>query len=193
MYKLTVSQKIAFSAVLAAICVVVKVFKFTALPGLEISFSYTPNFLAGIFLGPMYGGLVGLVGDLIGTLIQGKAISPLITLGNTLIGALMGIAFRYAYINNVYMKIVFGAFMVLIVVTYGINTVALVLPPLSLYSSYMIALSVRIPQATMLALNTLIVIGLYEVLDRTIFMPYKEEKKKRPGSSDTKKYEIRRK
>lgn len=186
MYKLKETQKIAFSAVLAAICVVVKIFKFKALPGLDISFSYIPNFLAGIFLGPIYGGAVGLVGDLLGTIIKGDSWSVLITIGNTLIGVLMGVAFRYAYIKNVHMKIIFGAFMVLVIVTYGINTLGLVLPPVKLYPTFPIALATRIPQAAMLALNTAITVGLYEALDRTIFAPYKEGKKKGTSVKKTK-------
>lgn len=171
MYKLKLSQKIAYTAVFAAICVVFKSVKFPLGNFVEVSFSYIPNFLSGIFLGPIYGLAVGFTGDLLGTLINatGRPISPLILVGNSLMGGVMGFVFRYAYIKNAYYKIAAGAFCVLIIVTFGIITIALTLPPLSYYPSYFIALPTRLPQVLVLAINTGLVMGLYTVFDKIIF------------------------
>lgn len=173
MYKLKLSQKIAFAAVFAALCIIIKFLTFPAL-GLKISFSYIPNFLAGIFLGPVYGMAVGFTGDILGTTLQGNTISPLILLGNTLMGGIMGVVFKYSYVKNIYLKIIAGAFCVLVIVTYGINTIAMVLPPLKYYSTYIISLSARIPQGIVLAVNTILVVSLFLALDKTFFKKYKK-------------------
>ena len=171
MYKLKFTQKISFAAVFAAVCIIVKSLKFTAL-GVSVSFSYIPNFLSAIFLGPVYAMAVGFTGDILGTLLQGGTISPLILIGNTLMGGIMGMVFKYSYVKNLILKIIAGAFCVLVIVTYGINTLAMILPPLNIYSTYIMALSVRIPQGIVLAVNTLLVITLYFTLDKIYFKKY---------------------
>ena len=176
MYNLKITQKIAFTAVFAAICILFKFVKFP-LYTVEISFSYIPNFLAGIFLGPLYGMAVGFTGDIIGTLLKGFSPSPLILLGNTLIGGIMGFVYRYAYIKNIYFKIIGGAFCVFVIVTLGINTLALTLPPISRYASYLIALPTRIPQIIVVTVNTGLVLGLYPVFKNIIFKKYEIKKK----------------
>lgn len=185
MYKLKLSQKIAYTAVFAAICVVLKFVKFDT-GNLSITFSYIPNFLAGIFLGPIYGLAVGFTGDLLGTLLKGWTISPLILLGNALMGFIVGIVYRYSYIKNIYFKIIAGAFCVLVIVTYGINTYAQLLPPISRFPTFLISLSARLPQGLVLAINTGLVMALYTVFDKTIFKNL--EKKDRYSLPKTKNY-----
>jgi ECF transporter S component (folate family) len=175
------TQKIAFSAVLAAICVVIKSVSITTFT-LKISFSYIPNFMAGIFLGPYYGFVVGVSGDLIGTIIQGQSPLVLFSLGNALMGFCMGMVFHYSYIKNAYFKIIGGAFAVLVTVTYGINTLAFTAPaPLGtgMYADYFIALSARIPQGLILVINTVIVLGLYTAVEKAYFSKFRRRKKQK--------------
>ncbi|MDD4003492.1 MAG: folate family ECF transporter S component [Clostridia bacterium] len=180
LYKLSFNQKIAFSAVLAAICIAIKSISIN-IPPLKISFSYIPNFLAGIYLGPLYGLAVGLVGDVLGTLIQGGTPIILFAIANSLIGFCMGMVFHYSYVKNLYFKIIAGAFTVLVIVTYGVNTLAFTLPaPLGwpLYATYTIALTSRMLQGVVLAVNTAIVLALYPVLDKAYFNKYKLKSQK---------------
>lgn len=71
--------------------------KFLAIPvsdTLRFSFENTPLFLAGFSFGPIVGGMVALVADIVGSLLRGYAINPLITLGAVSIGALGGLLFK---------------------------------------------------------------------------------------------------
>lgn len=181
MYRLTLTQKIAFSAVLAAVCIVIKSVSFYMF-SLKISFSYIPNFIAGIFLGPYYGFVVGIVGDLLGTVIQGNTPLILFALGNGLLGFLMGMVFHYSYIKNIYFKIICGAFAVLVIVTYGISTLALAVPApfgIGQYATYLLALATRIPQGLILAINTVIVIGIYTAIEKAYFYKFKRRKRQK--------------
>ncbi|MDE6785364.1 MAG: folate family ECF transporter S component [Ruminococcus sp.] len=57
---------------------------------IRISFENLPIIMAGIFFGPFVGGAVGIGADLIGCLLKGYAINPIITLGGASIGLISG-------------------------------------------------------------------------------------------------------
>ena len=61
-------------------------------PTLRITVSQTPVYLAGFWFGPIVGGVCGFLGDLIGSLLQGYAPNPFISLSAILTGVLPGIA-----------------------------------------------------------------------------------------------------
>ncbi len=61
---------------------------------LRFSFENMPILFAGIFFGPVSGALVGACADLIGCLLVGYAINPIITLASMLIGILAGVTWR---------------------------------------------------------------------------------------------------
>ncbi len=58
---------------------------------IRISFENLPIIFAGIFFGPIAGGIVGVVSDLTGCILVGYTINPIITLGAFSIGVLSGI------------------------------------------------------------------------------------------------------
>lgn len=58
---------------------------------LRISFENLPILLAGAFLGPLYGAAVGVVADLLGCILVGYAINPIITVGAAAIGIISGV------------------------------------------------------------------------------------------------------
>ena len=63
--------------------------------GLRISFECIPILLAGLWLGPVSGMLVGCVSDVLGTVLSGYgAYFPLLTLGPMLLGLLAGLGGR---------------------------------------------------------------------------------------------------
>lgn len=62
---------------------------------IRISFENLPVLLAGMLFGPFVGGLSGAVADLVGCLLYGYAINPLVTLGATLVGAVSGAVSHY--------------------------------------------------------------------------------------------------
>lgn len=68
--------------------------KFLQIPigdNIRISLENTPVIMSGIFFGPFVGGAVGATADLIGCLLKGYAINPVITLGALTIGFSSGL------------------------------------------------------------------------------------------------------
>ena len=61
---------------------------------IRLSFENTPIIFAGLAFGPIAGIAVGVVADLVGCLLVGYAINPLVTVGAASIGLVSGV-FRY--------------------------------------------------------------------------------------------------
>ncbi len=61
---------------------------------LRFSFENLPILLAGILFGPIAGALVGTVADLVGCLLVGYVINPLVTCGAAAIGFVAGLLYR---------------------------------------------------------------------------------------------------
>lgn len=80
------------AAFLAAISIVCgKYLAIRAGDALRFSFENLPILLAGFTFGPAVGVSVGVVADLIGCLLVGYAINPIITVGGALIGLIAGL------------------------------------------------------------------------------------------------------
>ena len=68
---------------------------------LRISFECVPIILTGIWVGPMAGGLVGALADIIGTFLSGYGTYfPLLTVAPVLMGVLPGLMARYLFRNE---------------------------------------------------------------------------------------------
>ena len=86
---------LAVSAFLAALSIVCGKYLALSLGNvMRFSFENLPIFLAGMMFGPITGALVGIVADLLGCLMVGYAINPLVTLGAACIGFFGGLLFR---------------------------------------------------------------------------------------------------
>ena len=82
-------------ALLAALSIVLgKLLAINITQNFRLSFENLPILMAGMIFGPVVGAVVGAVADLVGCLIAGYAINPMITLGGILIGFLGGILHR---------------------------------------------------------------------------------------------------
>ena len=82
------------SAFLAALSIILG--KYLAIPignVMRFSFENLPIIFAGVVFGPIVGALVGTVADLIGCVLVGYTINPMVTLGAASIGAVSGIVF----------------------------------------------------------------------------------------------------
>ncbi|MBR5140442.1 MAG: folate family ECF transporter S component [Clostridia bacterium] len=94
-YKQRALRLVVFCALLAAISIVTgKYLAFNMGEFLRFSFENLPIIFAGMAFGPVAGALVGAVADLIGCLLVGYAINPIITLGAVSIGLISGL-YRY--------------------------------------------------------------------------------------------------
>ena len=58
---------------------------------LRISFENLPIIFAGMAFGPIYGALTGLLSDLVGCMLVGYAVNPLVTCGAALVGLAAGL------------------------------------------------------------------------------------------------------
>lgn len=64
---------------------------------LRISFESIPILLAGVWMGPVAGMLVGAIADILGSFLSGVAFTPFLTIGPILTGFLAGIMSRYIF------------------------------------------------------------------------------------------------
>ena len=85
---------IVYSALLAAISIVCgKYLAFNLGEFIRFSFENLPIIFAGMAFGPIVGALVGAVADLVGCLLVGYAINPIVTVGAVAIGLISGLYF----------------------------------------------------------------------------------------------------
>lgn len=89
-------RTLSFCAVLIAMSIVCG--KYLAIRGgdiLRFSFENLPILLAGILFGSVAGAAVGVAADLLGCVLVGYAVNPLVTLGAALIGLAGGLVWRF--------------------------------------------------------------------------------------------------
>ena len=89
---------LCFAAMLAAMSLIVG--KFLQIPNpfqniIRISFENLPILLSGITMGPFVGALTGIVADLLGCILYGYSINPIITLGAGAVGLISGVMANY--------------------------------------------------------------------------------------------------
>lgn len=82
--------KMCACAFLAALSIVFGKFLAISTDVIRISFENLPVILAGIIFGPLWGGAVGVGADLVGSVMRGYAINPIITLGAAAVGLTAG-------------------------------------------------------------------------------------------------------
>ncbi len=87
-------KSVAALAMLSAISIILG--KYLQIPvgdTLRFSFENLPVLFAGVVFGPLSGMLVGAVADLIGCLLVGYAINPIVTLGAIMCGGVSGVCY----------------------------------------------------------------------------------------------------
>lgn len=93
-------------------------------------FKITPIYviwlIAGAVLGPIGGGVVGFLSDILGALIfPTGAINPLLTLGCTMYGVLAGLCYKYFPIKSHFAKFLFSGIMCTVLVSLLFDSFAL--------------------------------------------------------------------
>ena len=162
---------IAYTAVLIALNIALK-FCSINLGTFSISFAYIPCILAGVFMGPLSGGMVGLLGDILGTLAKGLAPSPLIPISFMLMGVIPGLIFMIKKLHP-YIKLTISLVLVLCICTMGISSYAtwlLTSAGASGKSFLAYWLIDRLPkQPAIFAINSAIIFALYYPIKKLIF------------------------
>ena len=137
-------KRLVLGAMLAAISVVIGMFCKSFLNfggGLwRITFENLPIILAGIFLGPITGGMVGVVSDLTSYLLSPQVYPPnlVVTFGAFAVGVTAGLMAKYAVRQRGSKQIVLSA-----AVAHVIGS--MIIKPIGLFQFYQWAVLVRIP------------------------------------------------
>lgn len=168
--KLTVKE-IAYCAVLVALSVIANIFSIpVAGYSIMISLAYLPIVLAGAFMGPFAGFIVGILGDGLAYLIHPLgAWIPLITLSNGIMGLIPGLIFKYLKINP-YINLAISMVLIFVICTCGITTVGLFLVYAKGKKTFFVYLFGRLAtQSIVFAANLAIIYGLYPILKKAVF------------------------
>lgn len=178
------TKKIADMAIILAFAIIANIISFPTIPFLgRFSLVYTMAYVAGVFLGPIVGFCVTMLGDLIPALIfpQG-AWMPLITIGTGLISLIVGLSNKYIRLNFQW-RLIIGALIAYVVCTAIIiplgevplftvmkyTTAKLIGKSLGISSPFvLISLSKLITQPLWIAMNVVIVITVCVRLHKLI-------------------------
>ena len=100
------------AALLAALSIIFG--KFLQIPNpfqefIRISFENTPIIMAGMFFGPAVGLVAGVLADLVGCVLYGYSINPIITLGAGAVGAVAGLVSNYIVKRPLSLKVILSA------------------------------------------------------------------------------------
>ena len=92
---------------------------------MRFSFENLPVLLAGLLFGPAAGLLVGAVADLLGCLLVGYAINPLVTLGAATVGLVSGLCGRLTARTPLWCRVTVSVFTAHLLGSVTIKTVGL--------------------------------------------------------------------
>lgn len=100
--KLKNTRILVLAAMLVAMNIVLaRVLSIQAGPYIRITFSQIPIYLCSLWFGPLLGGVSGFLGDLIGSIIQGYAPNPFISMAAILTGVLPGVMKKFVFHNQI--------------------------------------------------------------------------------------------
>ena len=145
MNNLSPTQRLAYIAILVALCVVANIAQIP-FPLVQLSFVATIAFISGVLLGPVDGFFVAFMGDLVAGIIAPMGVySPIIGIGTAMFGFVPGLFFCYSKRGDIF-NVVLSYVITFILTSVIINTIGLCL----IYSSYVLA-----EKAILLPLNLL--------------------------------------
>lgn len=162
--KIRYTQKITYIAVLVAMALICKVLgNFLTIGTFRVSFTYIPWIIAGIMLGPVGGAAVGLITDILGTLIAGYTPNLLLMLGSALYPVFPALVFKLP-LKNERLKMVLGSVVSLVVCTIFINSAG---NAVYYGTPFWPTLVARFSQIGVFVVNVVILVLLYPVIQRT--------------------------
>lgn len=121
------TARIAYTAVLSALCVLANVFDIKVSDAFQISLVATVGFLSGYLLGGGYGFAACFIGDLLGAIINPHgAYNPIIGIGTGLWGLIPGLVFSFPKGND-YVKLLISFVICSVVISGMVNTLGIFL------------------------------------------------------------------
>ena len=177
-------KRLAYTALFAALAIAANGFSvFLPVMGVgssaSLSFNYIVCVFAGIFLGPVAGGIVGGVGDLLGWVIQPAGpFNVFITIGSVMLGVIPGLVFKTKL--NPFVSVLISYALIFIVCTAGLNSFGIWL----FYvrgKSFFVFLAGRLAlQSVVLVVNAALTAAMYYPFAKYVF------KGLTPAGTDTK-------
>lgn len=113
----------ALSVVIGYICKTIPALNFGV--GLRVTFESFPIVLAGMLFGPLIGGCVGCIADLLSCLLSGQAPLPFVLVGSIAVGVVAGISAKYIVRRKGILRIAVSEALAHLVGSMTIKTVAL--------------------------------------------------------------------
>ena len=121
---LTVSaMMVALSAVIGYVCKTIPALNLGS--GLRITFENLPIILSGIMFGPIVGGCVGCLADLLSCLFSGQTPLPFVLVGSISVGVMAGIGSKFIVRKNGVLKLIVSEVLAHLVGSMIIKTIAL--------------------------------------------------------------------
>ena len=102
--------------------------KFLAIPVgtyMRFSFENLPLILSGVLFGPIAGCLCGITADLIGCVLRGYEINPILTIGAATLGFLVGLLFKMLSKSTVNVRLFISVFLAHAVASVVIKSIGL--------------------------------------------------------------------
>lgn len=94
-------KRLAVMALMIALSIVLgKYLAINVTTMIRISLENLPIILSAIILGPLAGGIVALVADLLGCILVGYEINPIVTIGAVTIGVVCGLMYKYFVLSG---------------------------------------------------------------------------------------------
>ena len=155
-------KSLVIMALMIALSIILTRYLAIDLMVIRISLGNLPVILTAITLGPVAGGMVALVADLLGSLQVGYgfSISPVITLGAVLVGVLSGIIFKYVPIRKMSLKLILTVFSSHVVGSVFVKTIGLaILYVYKFDSSFWLLMLTRLGTYSVTAIVEILIIG----------------------------------
>lgn len=116
---------LVITALFIAMSIVLGKFLSFTLGPIRLSFENLTILMAGIMFGPAVGMVTGIASDIIGCILYGYAINPIITLGAASIGLVSGIFYNYTFKNKMLPRTILSVAMAHIVGSLIIKSIGL--------------------------------------------------------------------
>lgn len=173
---------LTYTAVLAALALIMKfVGQFLTLtPSFKLTLIYTVWLIAGATLGPLGGGAVCFISDVLGAIIfPTGAINPLIILGNTIYGVIAAVVFRFTPCKSYAVKFIAAGIACTVLCTCLINTAAIwywykYSDTLTFWQYFV---GFRLMQPLVALVNIAVTIAMIPLLKRTKLLPVAKARK----------------
>ena len=138
-------------------------------PMIRISLENLPIILSAVMLGPIGGGTVALVADLLGSILRGYEINPIVTIGAVTIGALFGAIFKYTPIKGLIKRLILS-----VAAAHFFGSVVIKTSGLAVF--YFTSYNMGFGTLFLIRLGTYVVTGAVEILIITILLKNKTTK-----------------